>query len=208
MELLLMKPTVSQSQFGDQIEEDKTIAITKVKLRFYYGSKLTTTNESVITTTEKSIQVDWNKVDDKHGARTATTTISGTELISNVKINIYPTCANKGCKVKVYPEPGQKEIQCKKGLRKMLIKRCGLGFDCEIQMEREDRLYNLTILPKPLGKFLDVDILAKYATCPEQFELELLEIEDDITVTFNADHVIRSIRKTVELITDVNEAAE
>ena len=45
----------------DQVEEDQTITITKVKLRFYYGSTLTTTNESVITTAQESIQVDWNK---------------------------------------------------------------------------------------------------------------------------------------------------
>ena len=84
----------------------------------------------------------------------------------------------------------------------MLIKRCGLGFDSE----KDDRLYNLTIFPKPLQKFLDVDILAKYATCPEQLELELVEIEDDITVTLNAHRVITTIKKTVELITDANEA--
>ena len=36
----------------------------------------------------------------------------------------------------------------------MLMKRCGLGFICEVQMEKDDRLYNLKICAKLLGKLL------------------------------------------------------
>ena len=99
-----------------------------------------------------------------------------------------------------------KFVECKKCGGKMLLKKWGCGFHCQLQVEKDDKLYDLTVFPITLWKFFNVDILMKYASCPEQLKFELLELEDNITITYNNSRVITTITRQGDVATNTDDA--
>ena len=125
-------------------------------MRSFCGTHLTTTEHTTIMQCEESISVDWDAVNLSEIASTptaSTTTLCCPDIV-NVKVNIYPMCTNSNCKVKVAPEPGKQTVSCLKCNRSMLLKRFPSGFNCEIQVEKDSKDYDVTVFAKTLGNFL------------------------------------------------------
>ena len=67
----------------------------------------------------------------------------------------------------------------------MFLNKCPKGFDCEIELEKDDKTNNLTVSPNTLEKFFQQDVLKLYAACSQQLELERLDLAETVNVTFN-----------------------
>ena len=108
-----------------------------MKIKYYFAQKLATTTDTVIKLSEEQILVDWENVEQKSEAKRMTkTTISGAEIFKNDKINIYPLCANKSCKVKVISLPGENLLSARNVVERCYSKSGVVGFIVNFRLKK------------------------------------------------------------------------
>ena len=173
------------NQHIDQINEGEFYSITNCRMKYFYGKKLSTTEETVITTAEKQKLAPTEELQKPQN-------ILCCPDILNVCVNIYPVCNSKDCRKKVSANPGSKVIQCQACGRSMLIKNCYVEVNASFQLEKDNRHRNVTAFAKVLSSFLGEDL---YQQSEEVLTEKLLLLEN---VDFN-------LSQTGKLITSMTK---
>ena len=127
----------------NQIKQEKFYTISNCKLRYFFGKRLATTKTTTITDAEEQ---DVSTVEK--------------EVIMNVPVNTYPVCNKKECKKKISGNPGSNIVTCLTCNISMLLKNCFLQLNASFQLEKDDQIFNVTVFPKVLTKFLQEDVFS------------------------------------------------
>lgn len=90
--------------------------------------KLSTTEETIITTDEKEEIVNQTPEKQKN--------ICCPDIL-NLIVNIYPISNNKECRKKTAANPGSKILWCHGCKRSMLLKNCSVVANASFQREKE-----------------------------------------------------------------------
>lgn len=99
-------------------------------VKHFHGKKLSTTDETIITTAEKQDIVNEAPEKPKN--------IICCPDILNVIVNIYPICNNKDCRKNVAANPGSRILRCHGCNRSMLLKNCYIEVNASFQLEKEN----------------------------------------------------------------------
>lgn len=153
----------------DQIQDEQFYNLTNCRLKHFYGKKLSTTDETVITTAEKQHILKQSPEKPKN--------IICCPDILNVIVNIYPICNNKDCRKKVAANPGSKILRCHGCNRSMLLKNCYIEVNASFQLEKENTQKNVTAFAKVLSAFLEEDIY-NYSNKEDELTEKLLLLEN------------------------------
>lgn len=117
----------------DQIEDEQFFNLTNCWLKHIYGKKLSTTDETVITTGEKQDIV--NQAPEKPEKNNI---CCPDTCILNVIVNIYPICNNMDCRKKVAANPGSKISRCHGCNRSLLLKNWYIEVNPSLKLEKEN----------------------------------------------------------------------
>ncbi|KAL9951677.1 hypothetical protein ACROYT_G044395 [Oculina patagonica] len=135
----------------NQVTEGNFYTFTACKLRHFYGKCLATTRSTTISQAKEQ--------ELSSAPQQLNTWLCCPDTL-NVAINAYPVCNNKACKKKVSGNPGCRVIKCLSCNRSMLLKNCYLEMNVNIDLEKEQRPYNVTVFRKVINEFLGEDIFA------------------------------------------------
>ena len=153
----------------DHIRDEQFYTLTNCRLKHFYGKKLSTTEETIITTAEKQQIVSETPEKPRN--------IICCPDILNVAVNIYPVCNNKDCKKKVAVNPGSKILRCHGCNRSMLLKNCYVEVNASFQLEKDNAQKNVTAFAKVLSMFLNEDVY-QYNDREDELTEKLLLLEN------------------------------
>ena len=193
----------------DEIQDEQFYTLTNCKLKFFYGKKLATTEDTQITVAENQELPPADSTPVPHNI------ISNPEIL-NVGVNIYPVCNNKDCKKKVSANPGAKILTCHSCNEAMLVKNCYVEINATFQLEKDNKTITATAFGKVLTSYLgeDVynykdraDILTEQLLTMDNVEFHLSHSGKLITqIARNVDSTITKVPISVTSTTTVSTA--
>ena len=133
---------VPVSIWGDLIhfiKEDIPYKLTSVKMRWYFGQKMTTTPDTTADVIQEIPEhyVDWEASQAKFLSdavpKPALLALTDPKII-NAHVNSYPLCTKASCGKKLAPFPGELTVRCTKCQRKMVIEDCLHELNRELQI--------------------------------------------------------------------------
>jgi len=169
---------------NDEIHEKEFYTLTNCKLKFFYGKKLATTEDTQITVTEKHVLPPADSTPVPHNV------ISNPEIL-NIGVNIYAVCNNKDCKKKVTTNPGSKLLKCH-SCNKTILKNCYVEMNATFQLEKDNKNITATAFAKVVSSYLGKDVYV-YKDHVDELTEQLLFIENVIFHRSNSGKLITQI---------------
>ena len=193
-----------------QLEEDVCFAITDVKVKIYFQSKLVTTRTTNITQCDEfdNENLDWTKVEMTNFAKIEA---SGKACayptwccpnITSANVIIFPSCNNPNCNRKIDVPGEMKFVRCTNCSHKCLVKKLRMSLSVEFDMcSQNNEAIMLTAFPDCLDNYFGIDVVSKYANAEngkDDLEECILELEY-VDITFSkAKGIVKEIKHHVE----------
>ena len=179
------------------IKEDIPYKLTSVKMRWYFGQKMTTTPETTMEEIKETPEhyVDWEANQAKFLSdvvpKPALLELTNPKII-NAHVNSYPLCTKASCGKKLAPFPGELTVRCTKCQRKMVIEDCLHELNVEIDVKSEPKDLTLTIFSNVLDKLFEEDVITAYKDSKEILKDKILFLKN-IDLIYNSKKIVTSI---------------
>ena len=174
----------------NNIKENQCYEVSNVSIKNYFGKKLNTSTTTKISEHDQQMDINWTSIEmtdfkkqENEIKERTTPTLCCPDVLS-AKINIFPTCPTPNCLKRIEVPGDIKVVKCPSCANRSLTKKLNASFIGEINFEHKGEVYQLTVFPETLNKYLSKDVIKEYWGKTETLEIEILELFD-IDVTYS-----------------------